>query len=118
MLELAVGAIAAFGGSLGLVPICRTVATRLGFVASPRDDRWHRRPTALLGGVGIALPVLLAGASAMLVVGLADDLLTLKPYSKLVGEIAIASLFVFFGYRLSWSASLTFDTLLTLVWIV
>ena len=27
---------------------------RLGFVAQPREDRWHRRPVALFGGVGIA----------------------------------------------------------------
>ena len=57
-------------------------------------------------------------AATMLVVGLADDLVVLKPYTKLVAEIAIASLFVFFGYRLSWSDSLILDTLLTMLWIV
>ena len=40
--------------SLVCVPLCRLVALRRGFVARPREDRWHRRPVALFGGVGIA----------------------------------------------------------------
>jgi UDP-GlcNAc:undecaprenyl-phosphate GlcNAc-1-phosphate transferase len=122
-----------FGLSLAVVPACRALATRLGYTAKPKDDRWHRRPTALLGGVAIAVtallfglidpeirnfPVLLVGGAAMFAVGLIDDLVTLKPYTKLVAEIAIASLFVFFGYRLNWTESLTLDMLLTMVWIV
>src|SRR5436305_1825818 len=27
--------------SLALVPLCRLVALRVGFVATPREDRWH-----------------------------------------------------------------------------
>jgi UDP-GlcNAc:undecaprenyl-phosphate GlcNAc-1-phosphate transferase len=119
--------------SLTLVYACREMARRYGYTAKPNPDRWHRRPTALLGGVGIAisvlglhavlagpraLPVLIVGAALMFIVGLVDDLITLKPYTKLVAEIAIASLFVFFGYRLSWTESLTLDTVLTLLWIV
>jgi len=64
------------------------------------------------------LPILLAGATLMFLLGLVDDLVDLKPYAKLVAEIAIASLFVFFGYRLGWTTSLTLDTILTMVWIV
>jgi len=48
----------AFGLSLALVPLCRMVATRNGYVARPRADRWHGRPTALLGGVAIATSTL------------------------------------------------------------
>src|SRR6187549_3761296 len=125
--------VTAFTLSLVLVPLCRLVAVRLGYTAKPKDDRWHRRPTALLGGVAIALtvlglgladsqirglPVMLAGAAAMFTLGLVDDLFNLKPYTKLIAEIVIASLFVFFGYRLNWTESLTLDTLLTMVWIV
>jgi UDP-GlcNAc:undecaprenyl-phosphate GlcNAc-1-phosphate transferase len=116
-----------------LVPVARSVALRFGYTAHPRDDRWHRRATSLLGGVAIAVtvlalhsilngvaatPVLLAGALAVFGVGLADDLISLKPYTKLIAEIVIASMFVFFGYRLSWTESLTLDALLTMVWIV
>src|SRR5215203_307350 len=38
-----------------LIPLCRAVAFRYGCVARPREDRWHRKPTALLGGAAIAL---------------------------------------------------------------
>jgi UDP-GlcNAc:undecaprenyl-phosphate GlcNAc-1-phosphate transferase len=133
MYELAITAFVAFAVSLTLVPVCRTVALRRGFVARASADRWHRPPTALLGGVAIAaavlaiyplagragdLPVLLIGAGLMFAVGLVDDLITLKPYAKLVAEIVVASMFVFFGYRLSWTEWSTLDLLLTMVWIV
>jgi UDP-GlcNAc:undecaprenyl-phosphate GlcNAc-1-phosphate transferase len=133
MLDLIATVAVAFGVSLALVPACRLVAVRLGYTAKPREDRWHGRPTALLGGAAIALTVLglhavlsgprqltilLIGAGLMFLVGLVDDVFPLKPYTKLVAEIAIASLFVFFGYRLSWSPSLTLDTMLTMLWIV
>lgn len=58
MLILFLYASLAFVVSLGLVPICRGVARRYGFVASPRADRWHGHPMALLGGVAIATSVL------------------------------------------------------------
>jgi UDP-GlcNAc:undecaprenyl-phosphate GlcNAc-1-phosphate transferase len=133
MTELATFGAAGLGGALLLVRACRSVAWRFGYTAKPRADRWHGRPTALLGGVGIALsvlllhasvagpttlPVLIVGVSLMFGVGLVDDLIALKPYTKLIAEIAIASMFVFFGYRLSWTESLTLDTVLTMMWIV
>ena len=50
--------------------------------------------------------------------GLVDDVVSLKPFTKLVAEIAIASILLYFGYRLNWTTSLTLDTMLTLVWVV
>jgi len=91
--------------SLISVPLCREVARRYGFVARPREDRWHRRPVALFGGVGIALslfitavafnvpaelPVLVVTASLMFITGVADDVVSLKPATKLVVQIALA----------------------------
>ena len=44
-----------FGGSfflsLILTPVVRKVAIASGQVAVPKDNRWHKKPTALLGGV-------------------------------------------------------------------
>jgi UDP-GlcNAc:undecaprenyl-phosphate GlcNAc-1-phosphate transferase len=119
--------------ALAIVPACRTIAVRLGRVAQPRGDRWHRRPIALFGGVAIGLTVLagllifeigrqngvlLVCGALIFLTGLADDLLSLKASTKLVIEIALASVFLFFGFRLNWTVSLTLDTLLTLVWVV
>src|SRR6185436_18605830 len=88
--------------SLLLVPICRGVALRYGFVARPRADRWHQKPTALLGGVAVGLTVLaggltlpgpstallMAAGGLMFAVGLTDDLIRLQPAAKLVASIA------------------------------
>ena len=123
----------AFALSLAAVPLCRLVATRLGFVARPREDRWHRGTVALFGGVGIAAvlftcaaifgivraqPVLVVTAALMFGAGLVDDVLSIKPATKVIAQIALACVLLFFDYRLNWLQSTTLDSLLTLVWIV
>ena len=123
----------AFLAALVLTPILRAIAIRLGYVAKPRVDRWHSRPTALLGGVAIALPTLagtvaltpirpvwpiLLSVTVVFLVGLVDDLRSLKPSAKLVAQIAVASFLVFEGFGLRWTSSLSLDALLTIFWIV
>ena len=133
MVSAATYALIGFGLSLLLTPLCRLAAFRLGYVAGPREDRWHRKPTALFGGVAVFLAVvvpfavlqpvreiwvLLASGGLIFAVGLTDDIMSLKPSTKLVAQIIVASALVFFGFRLQWVQSLTIDALLTLVWIV
>jgi UDP-GlcNAc:undecaprenyl-phosphate GlcNAc-1-phosphate transferase len=43
----------ALGISLILTPGVISGARRTGFMVQPREDRWHTKPTALLGGVAI-----------------------------------------------------------------
>ena len=97
-------AVAAFALALVATFITRFVALRIGFVAKPRAERWHQRPTALAGGVGIFVAFvgptlvvgghlrlhLLTGATAMFLLGLVDDVVHLKPYTKLVGQFSVA----------------------------
>jgi UDP-GlcNAc:undecaprenyl-phosphate/decaprenyl-phosphate GlcNAc-1-phosphate transferase len=126
-------ALLALIGAAALVPVCKWIAFRVGCVAAPKSDRWHKRPTPLLGGLALVLPVLfgvivsgdvaqhatlVACAGLIALVGLIDDVVTLSPATKLVAQIALASLFVFMGYRLHWVESLTLDSLLTLFWVV
>ena len=133
MVSAATYALIGLGLSLLLTPLCRLAARRLGYVADPREDRWHRKPTALFGGVAVFLAVvvpfaalqpvreiwvLLVAGALIFAVGLADDIMSLKPSTKLVAQIVVASGLVFFGFRLQWVESLTVDALLTLVWIV
>jgi UDP-GlcNAc:undecaprenyl-phosphate GlcNAc-1-phosphate transferase len=123
----------AFLLSLAIVPLCRMVALRFGGVAKPRGDRWHRRPIAMFGGVAIGLTlgagllvsgtdremiVLIVCAAIIFATGLADDIWSLKASTKLVIQIALASVLLSFGFRLNWTVSLTLDTMLTLVWVV
>lgn len=124
---------AAFMLSVLLVPACRWLADRTGAVAHPRNDRWHRTTIPLLGGVAIALaalttavglgvapevPVLIATAFIIFLVGLTDDLIHLKPFTKLIAQIALASTLVYFDYSLYWLESRLLDNLLTIVWVV
>lgn len=53
MLILALPFAAAMAAVLVLTPIARRLAHSLGIVAAPSPDRWHERPTALLGGAAI-----------------------------------------------------------------
>jgi UDP-GlcNAc:undecaprenyl-phosphate GlcNAc-1-phosphate transferase len=125
--------ICSLAASIALTPLCRLAAIRLGYVARPREDRWHKKPTALLGGIGVATVTLgglgvlgvasaiwpiVACAGAMFLIGFVDDLLNFKASTKLIAEIAVASTLVFFGYRLGWTQSLTGDAMLTLLWVV
>jgi len=124
---------AALASSLVLTPICRSVAQRLGLVAKPKEDRWHKQPTALFGGLAIAVTTLSLGIAmgpdahvwqliacglAISAFGFVDDLLSLKASTKLVVQISVASALVFFGLRLHWTDSLVGDSMLTLFWIV
>jgi UDP-GlcNAc:undecaprenyl-phosphate GlcNAc-1-phosphate transferase len=120
--------------SLILTPLTRRMAWRLGFIAQPAVDRWHRRTVAMLGGVPVWLATLVTvlmmgslspetamvaiGSSALFILGLVDDVLPLKPSTKLSAEIVIACVVIAFGYQLHWTGSPLLDALLTIVWIV
>jgi UDP-GlcNAc:undecaprenyl-phosphate GlcNAc-1-phosphate transferase len=125
----------ALAASVLLTVVVRALARKRGWVAKPRADRWHKRPTALYGGVamfvafllsylikrpsdlhGDALLILCAGG--MFLVGLVDDILQLKPYAKLVGQIVFATAFTMFGLRLHWLPSEVLDQALTIFWLV
>jgi len=133
VITLAVPFLAALILGLIAVPLGRLIARRLDLVARPREDRWHRRPVALFGGAAIAavlyigcllfgigrqVPVLVVTSALMFVTGLIDDVVSLKPSTKLVAQIALASVLLFFNYRLNWVHSITLDGLLSLFWVV
>jgi UDP-GlcNAc:undecaprenyl-phosphate GlcNAc-1-phosphate transferase len=133
-----VGYLASFGiallASLLLTPLVRAVARKTGFVAKPRADRWHKKPTALMGGVGIYLGfiasylilrrpgeargLLVVCASGMFVLGFVDDLLHLKPYAKLVVQIAAAAALTMFGLSLPYTGNYVVDQAITIFWLI
>lgn len=125
---------AAFVLSVVLTPLVRAVARRRGLVARPQADRWHQKPTALFGGVAIAVSVMtvclaagpddlsflaILGASGLLfVVGLIDDLLNIRPYQKLVAQTLAATAVVSVGVVLPWTPFVSVNTAVTLLWLV
>jgi UDP-GlcNAc:undecaprenyl-phosphate GlcNAc-1-phosphate transferase len=116
-----------------LTPAAKRMALRARVVASPKADRWHDRPIPLLGGVAVYAAVILAGAlmgvlsgpvlvvvaagSAMFAVGLVDDMVTLKPSTKLTAQIGVACGVLMTGIVLEWTQSPVLNALLTILWI-
>src|ERR1700716_3884198 len=127
-------AAASFILALGLTPVVRALARRGGFVAKPKIDRWHKKPTAMMGGVGIWLAVVvtyvvlvphtgqgwvvIGAASFLFLVGLVDDLLHIKPYQKLIGQVIGAAIVVNYGLVLPWTRSLPVNMLITIFWLI
>ena len=133
--------------SLAWVPLVRWFALRFGFVNTPAADRWSERPTALLGGVGIAasaaaaaaLAVIVSGvpgevtanvaanrvaagivlsAGLMFAVGLLDDLLNLKPHLKFIMQVVGGSVLVMFGGIVPLTEWYPVNVLISVFWFV
>src|SRR5437762_5190169 len=123
-----------FALAAAFTPVVRRLARRWGFVAKPKTDRWHKRPTAMMGGVAIWLAVIttylimvphtsagwvVAGAASFLfLVGLIDDWLHIKPYQKLVGQVIGAAIVVNYGLVLPWTRSLSANMVITIFWLI
>src|SRR5713101_5742556 len=123
-----------FALALLLTPLVRTLARRWGFVAKPKVDRWHKKPTAMMGGVAIWLAVagtylvlvphtpqrwvVVGAASFLFLVGLIDDWLHFKPYQKLIGQVIGAAIAVNYGLVLPWTRSLPVNMLITIFWLI
>ncbi|HJY35469.1 MAG TPA: MraY family glycosyltransferase, partial [Vicinamibacterales bacterium] len=139
-LAMLAGAPSAFlagcAATAALTPALRQLARSTRTVAAPAEDRWHHRPTPLLGGLGVwaatgavtlavtpraswsqLTPLLIAGSGACLL-GVIDDVLRIKPASKLTGQIAVGCLALVGGGSVVWSGSAALDLLLTLAWFV
>jgi UDP-GlcNAc:undecaprenyl-phosphate/decaprenyl-phosphate GlcNAc-1-phosphate transferase len=123
------------------MPAMRWLSYKTGLLATPRDDRWHRKPTPILGGPGmlIALTIslliavitqpglnlllarwsILLGTLIMFLVGLLDDARHLKPPVKLVVQLLAATIVIFFGHNtinfFRWPIA---NIMLTFFWLV
>src|SRR5712691_5258307 len=119
---------------LVLTPVVRALARRMAMVAKPKIDRWHKKPTAMLGGIAIWLAVVISylgflphtpyfwvvlGASTFLfLVGLVDDLIHTKPYHKLIGQIMGAAYVIYYGLSLPWTRSVSVNMAITIFWLI
>jgi UDP-GlcNAc:undecaprenyl-phosphate/decaprenyl-phosphate GlcNAc-1-phosphate transferase len=132
--------LASFLLSLFFTPLIRHLAVKKNLVAQARDDRWHKKPTSLLGGVSIFLAFMVVwqlaslvfgfyssvkpllplalGGTAIFVLGLIDDLFEINPQHKLVGQVIIASVLVIFGFQINWFESMTANLMISIFWIV
>ena len=112
----------------------RSFAVRRGFVAKPKSDRWHKKPTAMLGGVAIFVAtasiyfllvpltqeslVVMGGSAFLFVVGLVDDIFNIRPYQKLIGQLIGAGILVLFGLKLPLTGFEIIDIWITVFWVI
>ena len=129
-LAVAVAAILA----LVLTPLVRLLARRIGMVAKPKTDRWHKKPTAMLGGVAIWLSVvisyfaflprtpyglvIMAASTFLFLVGLVDDFLHTKPYQKLIGQVMGSAFVIYYGLSLPWTSYSALNVAITIFWLI
>ena len=120
--------------SVVLTFLVRGFARKQNFVATPKLDRWHKKPTAMLGGTAIFLTtvlmyllfipltqasvVVLAGSSLLFLVGLIDDILHIKPYQKLIGQFIGVAVIIGFGLVLPWTNSDILNIAITAFWLI
>ena len=120
--------------SVILTPCIIFLANKLGLVAKPREDRWHRKPTALLGGIAIffafiipfgllgekfqgVLPLILGGC-AMFILGLADDLWDMSPQNKFVAQLIVSAFAVAGGLQMAGLEQPLLAFAISLFWLV
>lgn len=106
--------LASFSLALILTPIIRKIAVRFNCVSFPKDDRWHKRPTAILGGVAIFIasmaPLIyflgfsnreitgfFVAASIIFICGIVDDFKRISPQLKLLLQIIASCIVIYFG---------------------
>ncbi len=134
VLPFAVALVVTAAVSALATPLFATFASRRDLVVQPREDRWHTKPTPLLGGAAIALAVLLllaaslpersgslallAGAAGAFALGLLDDFRHLAPTTKLVGQAMIGSLLAYGGVQVGIVSFPPVAFILTVFWVV
>jgi len=130
--------------ALALTPLVQMAARSYGMVATPKTDRWHKKPTAMFGGVAIWLSVVLSyvvfirpltgqawghfpgslvdvvigAATFLFLVGLVDDLVHTKPYQKLIGQVMGSAFVVYYGLSLPWTSYSALNVALTIFWLI
>lgn len=124
---------AGFLATCALVPLARAAGNRLGLVAHPVEDRWHRRRVANLGGVAMALAfaaslLLIDDASSLwpllfptaliFAIGLIDDLHPIRPTTKLVGQMLVVSILIYLTPPISLTGHLVADYALAFLWVI
>jgi len=119
---------------ISIIPFIIKFSHRYGYIAVPKDDRWHNKPTALLGGVGIFLSFIIPALifvplnkltigiflciTAIFGLGLYDDLREVKAYKKFVFQIVLTIIIILFGIKVRIIPFVYIAIPLTVFWIV
>lgn len=125
-----------FGASLGLTPLSRTIAMRLGVVDQPSARKIHLDRKPLMGGLAIyvgfvvslllfsvpqhlvELGAIVAGATMLAIIGFMDDRKDLSPRVRLSVMTAAALLTTLVGIQIRLFGTPLIDIPITVFWIV
>ncbi len=128
--------IVGFAASLGLTPVSRQIAMRLGVVDKPNQRKIHQDHKPLMGGLAIYLAfalslilfsppqhvvelgAVLAGSAFLALVGLLDDRYNLGIRIRLVAMIIAALGLAAAGIRIEMFHNPLIDIPLTLLWVL
>lgn len=128
--------IVGFAASLGLTPITRQIAMRLGVTAAPNKRNIHASHMPLMGGAAIyvafvisillfsppaymvELGAIVAGSTLLAWIGYLDDRKDLSPRVRLVVMAVAALVVTFAGVQIRLFGNPLIDVPLTLFWIV
>ncbi len=107
--------ICALAASLVTTRAVISLAPAMGWIEEVRKDRWHKKPTARMGGIAVYIslmivtaaffwPVndmrvvgLLIGTTVVFILGLIDDLRPVRPAVKILAQVAAAVVVIAFG---------------------
>lgn len=133
LLSALVTGVLAVGLMFVATPIVIRLAHKFDWLAHPKADRWHEKPTALMGGIAIfaaaaiayfalafdasALPIWV-GAILMFITGLVDDLKNIRPATKLVAQVVATGILVVGGYAFASDLPVYIYLPLTFVWVI
>jgi UDP-GlcNAc:undecaprenyl-phosphate GlcNAc-1-phosphate transferase len=121
--------------AVGVTPLARQAALRLGVIDAPNARKIHAAPVPLLGGAAIYVSFLLVllffgdrfyvnqfvgifvGATLMSLMGVLDDRWGLGSYVKLIGQVLAACILIYSGVSVQLFGG-WLDWVITIVWVV
>ena len=117
-----------------ITPFIIKFSNRHGYIVEPKEDRWHKSPTAQLGGIGIFISFIVPAlifipldkltigiflcAASIFALGLYDDLREIKPYTKFIFQVVLTVIIILFGIKIKIIPFVYIAIPLTVFWIV
>jgi len=147
LFSIGLSLIAGVAVALASAPACRWLARRVGAMSQPSPDRWCKQSTALFGGVAVVVASaaglfmaqalighewagrvqpwtfgpaagVVVSAGLMFFVGLADDLVRVRPQAKFLFQLVAGVLLISSGAVLPVTHSYVVNVVATLIWFV
>jgi UDP-GlcNAc:undecaprenyl-phosphate GlcNAc-1-phosphate transferase len=127
-----------FAASLGLTPLSRQIARRLGVMDAPSARKLQHAPIPLMGGLAIygafvlalllfhpwgdtykaELAAIIASATWLAFIGLVDDRIDLRPWVKFPAQALAAVIMISVGVQVQLFTNPLINWIVTFVWIV